>query len=229
MGSFPISYLLFSGLWFNVPLRNYPALLTSPWFYMASFWSVLAGYGLWEMRRWAWYIFLVAHAALFYQNALVVIHYSAAQYQAAAFFLAAFLQLAIVFKITREVRVPYFLPKIRWWASSFQENPTLETSIRRKDGTEAIGEILDVSVFGCFVKIQNTFDDNESVTLRFSVKGEEFECQGCVVWRTEPAVTHPKGIGIKFEKMNRRMRKNLRSVIHGYKKEANQAYFESLT
>ncbi len=229
MIGFPICYILLTGIWFNIPARNYASILISPLFYFVSFWAVLSGYGLWEMKRWAWYVFIFAQILILYENANIVSNYSESQYRGGAFLMALFIQVIITYRITREVRVPYFLPKIRWWASYLEESPVLETEIKKEDGVSLKGEVLDVSVFGCFVKIQNNFVTNESVSVKFEVKGEEFECQGWVVWKTESAVTHPKGIGIKFEKLNRKIRKNLKSAINDYKKEVNNASLSSIT
>ena len=224
MMGFPIVYILITGIWFNIPAIHYASLLISPFFYFISFWAILSGYGLWEMKRWAWYVFIFAQVLIAYKNLYVVANYSQSEYRMGAFLIASIVQVAITYKITREVRVPYFLPKIRWWASYLEESPVIQAVIQRGAGEKVQGKVMDVSVFGCFVKTHGDFSDNEEVSLRFEIKGEEFQCQGWVVWRTESAVTHPKGIGIKFQKLNRKVRKTLKSALSDYKKDLNQAY-----
>jgi hypothetical protein len=111
------------------------------------------------------------------------------------------------------VRVPWFLPRIRWWESNPRYRLAVPVSLRR-NGTDAAleGEILDLSMGGCFVRIRQELTQDEAVSLRFTVFGQAFDFQGTVVWRTQSTVTHPKGVGIKFAPLQRPQRRVMRAV-----------------
>src|SRR5690606_14340944 len=116
----------------------------------------------------------------------------------------------IVYRVGREVKVPYFLPRIRWWESNPRYRLAVAVEIIRDNGAKIEGEILDLSLQGCFVKLQENVRNNEFVTADFELFGERVQCSGSVVWRTESSITHPKGIGIKFGPLPRNQRRVLR-------------------
>ncbi len=105
-----------------------------------------------------------------------------------------------VHRIRAELYVPYFFPKIRWWESHAESRAiTFPAKIERQDKKTLEGEVLDFSRKGCFIKIREDFVQDETVHIVLRVQGQPLSCLGCVAWRTTSAVTHPKGIGIKFQ------------------------------
>lgn len=216
---FPIFYLLAAAVFFDIPARGLGDLLLSPSYYFICAVAVAAGWGLWEMRRWAWYVFLFATGMILYQNVWVLNHLAATHHKLLSFLMSSVLLLGLAWQIRREVRVPYFLPRIPWWESTSSRSVTVSASLERLEGSPVShGQILDISASGCFVKSKDGFLDDEPVLVRFNVFGQPIDAPGNVVWMTEGGVTHPKGVGVKFGKLDRRQRRRLRVALQRLKR-----------
>ena len=209
---FPLTYLLVAAVLFDIPASECMRVLLSPMYYFVALWVIAAGYGLWEMRRWGWYIFLVAEVAIIYENAYLVSNHSESHHKIVAFALSVVFVGFIFIRAKREIRVPYFFPRIPWWESNPRYKIALPVKLSRGDGALMEGEILDLSMGGCFIKLRTDFEMNEVIAVKFSVFGRAVECEGNVVWRTQTSVTHPKGVGVKFRPFKGENRKFLRQV-----------------
>lgn len=219
--AFPVVYLILVALLFDIPFRDCARLLLSPLFYLLCVISVVSGYGLWEMRRWAWYVFLVANVLICYSNALLVSNYSQSHHKILAYTVACLILLGVLKRVAQEVRVPYFLPKIRWWESNPRYRLTVPVQITRADGGSIAGEILDLSLGGCFIKLRSEVLQDENLMVNFTVFGQPIQGPGVVVWRTQSTVTHPKGVGVKFGNLTRPQRKALKAITQRLKKIAS--------
>jgi Tfp pilus assembly protein PilZ len=223
---FPIFYIVGSMLLFDLPAAACVSILLSPRFYVLSTLAVAAGYGFWEMKHWAWYFFVIVNILVAYQNMNLANDYGTSQHPAVAL-LCSWLAIGLLtLRVAREVRVPYFFPKIRWWESDPRYRLSVPVMIRRQGIDEVQADILDLSLGGCFIKIRSEVGQDESVELSFAVFGIEIQCAGTVVWRTKSTVTHPKGVGIKFSEMDRTQRRALR-MINGRLKKIAQFYKKS--
>jgi hypothetical protein len=217
--AFPLTYLVSAALLFDIPVASCGKILLSPFFYLLSLLAVLVGYGLWEMRHWSWYWMLVTNILIAYENAVVTHQYAESHHKVLAYIASLLLIAALMNRVSREVRVPYFFPKIRWWES----NPRYKLSVSARVGRPSSvkqgevdpvleGEILDLSMGGCFLKLRTELEQGELVTLNFKVFGMVVECNGNVVWRTRSTVTHPKGVGVKFVVSTRPQKRVLRQI-----------------
>lgn len=216
---FPVTYLLATAILFDIPAKQCVSLLLSPWFYLISLAGMIMGYGLWEMRRWVWYVFTGLQFAMLYTNALLVADYGQSHHKVVSYIVSVFLTLALFFRVRREVKVPYFHPTIRWWESDSLYRLSIPVTLKRKDNeTEMNGEVLDLSVGGCFVKVRQDFKADEEVQLKLTSFGVTTDCAGHVVWRTRSGVTHPKGIGVKFTAIARPQRRPLRAMVQRVRK-----------
>ena len=204
---FPVFVVVFDIAWVQV-FR----LLISPLFYFVTGWMVLAGYGLWEMRRWSWYVFLTANTLLLYWCALVLTEFGQTQHKGMSFSLVFSVVVVLLIRVGREVRVPYFHPRIRWWETNPRYRLSVQVQVERQAGVSESGEILDISRGGCFVKFRETIQDHERVLLRFTIFQIPMCCEGVVVWRSRSTVTHPKGCGVKFVGMTKVQRKSFRFI-----------------
>lgn len=223
--AFPV--VVFPGLvvFFNVSWEQVFRLLISPTFYFLTGWMVVAGFGLWEMRRWGWYVFLAANAWLLYWSAGVLVEYSRNEHKAGSFILVCIAVGGLLYRVAREIRVPYFYPRIRWW----ETNPRFRLSVpvQVKIGDRALkGEILDISRGGCFIRLREEIRVEEKIELTFQIFQTTFKCPGNVVWRSKSTVTHPKGCGVKFLSMPRDQRKALR-LVEGRLKRISAFYRSS--
>lgn len=218
--AYPMTYMLFAAVLFDIPAKACVSLLLSPFYYLLSFCAVMAGYGLWEMRRWGWYIFLLANILTGYANALLLTDYGTTHHKVIAFGFSIAVLVLLVYRVSREVRVPYFLPRIRWWESNPRYRLILPCALERSGGEKVDAEILDLSVSGCFIKMKSDVQQDEILDIKFTVFGEPIECRGVVVWRTQSAVTHPRGIGIKFVAVPKPTRRALKAADQRLKKIA---------
>ncbi len=246
---FPANYMLGAILLFDIPFSSCVRILLSPLYYFVSAVGILAGYGIWEARRWSWYLLSFATLSAIYLSAVVSNEYGATHHKSMAFLASAALILGMFFRVSKELRVPYFFPNIRWWesnpryrvqvpvkliqarpvvvsgladtklaltvpATSAEASSSVPGALGEADAASSIaGEMLDLSMGGCFVKTRLELPEQETFDLRFEVFGFPMVCQGQVVWKTQSAVTHPKGVGIKFARLTRTQRKTLRTII----------------
>ena len=219
--TFPISYLIVAAILFDIPAPLCVRLLLSPIYYLIGALAMVSGYALWEMKRWGWYIFVTANLFITYGNALLASDYSSSHHQVLAFIASVFVLLLIGYKVGREIRVPYFFPKIRWWESNPRYKLSAPVKLKvRTLGQEMEGDILDLSLGGCFIKLRSDIPLHENLDLQFSVFQQGVECTGTIVWRTQSTVTHPKGVGVKFHALTRVNRGQLRQVCGKLKKVA---------
>lgn len=216
--AFPILYILGAAVFFDIPANKIASILLSPLYYAACFWVVLAGYGLWEMRRWGWYVFLFSNLWIGYESIYLVVNYSESHHKVLALAFSLLILIGIVLRVSREVRVPYFFPKIRWWESDPRYRLSVPAQMERQDGEAMKGEILDLSMGGCFVKLRNDLTQEEAISIAFDLFEMTVKIAGIVVWRSQSTVTHPKGVGIKFSPMDRQQRRVLKSMTQQLKK-----------
>ncbi len=210
--AFPLFYLVAAATLFDMPGKSCMSVLLSPWYWAVSALAIISGYGLWEMRRWAWYLFAFANFLILYLSAIVVTDYGESHHKVLAFALAAVAILASLYRVSREVRVPYFFPKIRWWESNPRYKLSVPVKVETRSGEPVSGEILDLSMVGCFVKLRTEVAPDAAVALVFTAFGQPLRCEGVVVWQTQSTVTHPRGIGVKFAPMERAQKRPLRLV-----------------
>jgi hypothetical protein len=221
--AFPPLYIILAAILFDIPANLCVSVLLSPFYYIVALAAVLTGYGLWEMQRWSWYLFIASNILITYENAKLVSEYSATHHKFLAFLTSIFLLAALIYRVGREIRVPYFFPKIRWWESNPRYRLSVPVKVNRKAATASEpfqAEILDLSLGGCFVKIRTDIAQDETVGLEFAVFGFPLRCDGTIVWRTASTVTHPKGIGVKFVFLDKVQRRTLRSITRRLKKIA---------
>jgi hypothetical protein len=218
---FPVFYITGSALLFDVSVSGCGQMLLSPWYYVLSILAISVGYGFWEVKRWAWHFFLLANAMIIYANALMAFVYGESHHQVIAFLFSIAMITLLIYEVAREIRVPYFFPKIRWWESDPRYRLSVPVSITRLSGENFAADILDLSMGGCFVKLRTDVSQDERVKLSFVVFGTQLDLDGFVVWRTRSTVTHPKGVGVKFQPVNRAQKRSLRVVNVRLKKIAD--------
>lgn len=208
-------------LLFDVPVGAIIKLLLSPTLYFAFGGMIFTGLALWEGKRFGLYLGIPAHLLLLYFHAVIAIEYSASHYKGIAFLVAVLFQVASYFKVYRELRVPYFSPRIRWWES----NPRYKLNVPVKGtqsngGVPFTGDILDISMGGCFIKLRGELALDEQIGLAFAVFGHQLQCEGVVVWKTQSTVTHPRGVGVKFLPLSRAQKRDLKQTMKRLKKIA---------
>jgi uncharacterized membrane protein (DUF2068 family) len=216
--SAPILQVLIAAVFFDIPLHLCVSILLSPFYYVVTFIAVIAGYGLWETQRWSWYCFVLAQALIIYENAVFVSNYGESHHKVFAFIFYLLVQALFFVRVGEEIRVPYFFPKIRWWESNPRLKLSVPATLVRASGLEISGSILDLSVMGCFLKTKDELQLNEKVTLKSNLYGQDLSCTGSIVWCAQTSVTHPHGVGIKFDLLPKPQRRVLRLITHRLKR-----------
>jgi Tfp pilus assembly protein PilZ len=210
--AFPMAYILTCAMLFDIPARSCVRILLSPWYYILSALAITVGYGFWEMKRWAWYLFILVDLLIAYQNAVMVNEYGETHHKALTFVFSILIMMLVGYRVAREIRVPYFFPRIRWWESDPRYRLSVPVQLERSSSSALAGDILDLSMGGCFVKLRSDFQQDEKVSLAFTIFHVPVRCEGTVVWRTQSTVTHPKGVGIKFLELDRDQRRALKII-----------------
>jgi hypothetical protein len=218
--SFPVAYILMAAVLFDIPAKACMRVLLNPFYYLISAFAVAAGYGIWEMRRWAWYILAAANVLIVYGNAILATEFGENHHKLLAFVASLAIIAGVMYRVAREIRVPYFFPKIRWWESNPRYRLSVPVKLSRKGGGQLDAEILDLSMGGCFVKMRHELSQDETVGLSFTAFGYFMKCDGVVVWRTESTVTHPRGAGIKFAALDRQQKRKLKLINYKLRKIA---------
>jgi hypothetical protein len=200
--AFPVTYLGYVAILFNIAPERTWKIAFSFSYWILSLSGIAVGYGFREMTRWAWSVFLLNSIFVAYANALIAMRYSQSNNSLFAFIVSIALLVGLIYRLGSEIRVPYFLPRIRWW----ETNPRYKLSVparveRSESGFE--GEILDISMGGCFIKTRMEVSQNERIVARFTLFGEGIEIGGTIVWRSTSSVTHPKGVGVKFDPLTK--------------------------
>lgn len=212
--AFPPVYMTSVALLFDIPATEVLGLLALPSFYFVSVLACLSGYGLWEMRRWGWYVFVPVNFMIALLSVFLLVHYSQSHHKGLALIAWFCVLYFVVNRTKQEVRVPYFLPAIAWWESNPRYRISVPVVITRGGGERFDGEILDLSLGGCFIKVRGEVQEEEAIEVRFTVFGRDVICRGLAVWKTHGAVTHPKGIGVKFQPHDRAQKRVMKVVTH---------------
>jgi hypothetical protein len=182
------------------------------------FWfsAIPLAYGLYKVRLWAWYYFL-AHSA-----GMVVLSLFGPDYRIQFSYITILNTIFLIpvgYFISREIRAPYFNPRLRWWEQSprFIENVTLSI-----DGIEY--ETYDFSENGAFIVDPGTMDVviDELITVNLKINQKEIVTRGNVRWINTNKEFYPIGVGIKFEDISKNDRMHIRSFIKTLLKKGNQ-------
>lgn len=214
--SFPVLYPVMAALLFDVPGNLIVRVLLSPFFLALTILFLVLGYAFLEMRRWVWPFFVMSLFLIAYENAFVLASYGTTNHVWFSFLFSIAVLVGLYFRTYSEVRVPYFLPRIRWWESNPRYRMIIPAKIhvvgKSKAGEWKTVEILDLSGAGCFIKNRDHHTLGSTVEVEFEVFGQKFVFTGELVWNAMSTVTHPQGMGIKFTVIAKKDRKRFKAV-----------------
>ncbi len=201
--SFPIGYLLYCNLILQVPFNEILKILLSPGYWFVALAAAIAGFGMIHIYWYGWYLFVFSNFTISYFTAVTLLYSSAGKQKFLLFALTLLVQILFMRIAGSQIRVPYFFPRIRWWESDPRYKLEIATEINREGSNKLEGVVMDISQGGCFIKTHAYYQFGETVDLVFSIFERSLKCQGQVVWKTESRVTHPKGIGVKFQNLDK--------------------------
>lgn len=221
MVGFPVAYLIFATVIFELDSKGLLSVVLSPLLYLSSFFWIISGVGIRRLRKWSWYTFLIAQFFITYLNALNLVLHSNSEFKVWAFAFTILIQAFVLTAVSKEIRVPYLFPRIRWWESGIAGMPHLPIEFVVPQNQGRVGQILDLNPRGCFIKSPHDFSILDQVTFVVSAFNQTVELSGKVMWNAKSTVTHPKGIGVRFGDLDRKKRRILRVITHHFQKQRN--------
>lgn len=227
---FPLVYPLFAYVLFELGMKGLLSIVLSPLFYLCSLFWIFSGIGIRKLKKWSWYTFLLGQAILVYLNALNLVENSNSEFKLWSFMFTILIQGYFFSVISKEIRVPYLFPKIHWWESGIVGMPHLSVSMTHAQPQSASlnGQILDLSLKGCFIKSHHDFKLFEGLQVVIEAFHQRVELKGVVIWNAKSTVTHPKGIGIRFSEMDRKTRKHLKLIVMKFQKQKESGHEQKL-
>lgn len=208
----------------NSPMHNFKTLLA-----LASqgnviiilniiFWlsALPLSYGLFKVRLWAWYYFLVHSIGMVILSLFgsdFKIHFSFATIVNVLFL------IPIGYFISNEIRTPYFNPRVRWWEQSKRFIHDLKIIIEGKEY-----ETYDISQTGVFIKsdVEGEFNIGELAQMTLIIEDKTINCFSEIRWVNNDKTKYPKGYGVKFEKIARKDRQIIKDFIKLLQKVGKQ-------
>jgi hypothetical protein len=175
--------------------------------------SVAVGVGVWQVRWWGWYAFLVHAAAVMANNVWIAQH--TAIYPLEWMLVSnAFLLALAGFFIWSNVREPFFNPEIRHW----EQKPRVgvkRPAVLKSQGTDVAGETVDISESGAFIACdpEKLEIGNDEYPLVLSFPEQDIACRAEIVWRSPGHGRLPPGVGVRFHDLSRADRKVIRAIV----------------
>lgn len=210
--SFPFTYVLLMGTFYNLRLVDTFTIFISPYNLIHSLLAVFTGFALYRMRPYAWHFYVFHSILMLFEQFYVGLRYGNSNLLAVPLAFTSFVILGALYALKLELRVPYFSPKIAWWESDPRYKISVPVEMTCSDHYYR-GDIMDISASGCFIKTKDPVKVDQVVQIKFSLFDHKFECSGRVVWRTESGVTHPKGVGVRFLGLEKQMHADLRDIV----------------
>lgn len=194
----PVGYIIGLAAFYNLQWSVASTVMLNFYYIARSGFNIWVGWVLYQSKPWAWHVYLI-NAALMIVEQFYFGFFLADTHLVYPSIIAALTVIGIgVFLVKIEFRVPYFSPQIAWWESDPRYRIGVPAQLTFKENFHT-GEIMDISATGCFIKTKANFSIEDTISLRFSIFEKEFACKGKIVWNTESALYHPKGIGVRFD------------------------------
>jgi Tfp pilus assembly protein PilZ len=210
--SFPVSYILVLGTFHNLTAAKMAAIVFSFYYIAHSVFAVITGLALKKMKPFAWHFYVFHSFVMIVAQFVITYRYSEAHIREIPLSLICITIFGLLAFLKLELRVPYFSPKIAWWESDPRYKISVPVQMTSADHFYK-GDIMDISSSGCFIKTKDPLKVDQSILIKFSLFDHKFECNGKVVWRTESGVTHPKGVGIKFNSLSKQCQADLKDTV----------------
>lgn len=227
-----LGYLL-SPLWsfikfklmYNIPFFTKAVLLSTygKHYILMSILTMLAGYGVWKVHKWGFYLVILHSIVTIINNSYLYInHYTNEKLAMVLVFNLGLLAIVFLF-LRKEIYSPYFNPRLRWWeqAKRFLANFKIELREFDKEDLLLEGKTFDISTTGIFIAIDNLdiVDINKHYSVRLAIDKNIFVVLKAIpMWKNSgSSKAVPKGIGFKFIDTD----KNDIKIINSYTKKLN--------
>jgi Tfp pilus assembly protein PilZ len=153
----------------------------------------LLAWSAWQVKPWSFWVMVALGAALVGHNYWVLFFRTR---DPSDLYLVAFSVLtigpavALVLLLQREVRAPFFNPRVRWW----EQDPRHAVDLPEAGG----GRVRDLSRTGLFLQTDRPLSPGERVPVAFTLGEQPLTAEAEVVWASPGGATHPAGAGLRF-------------------------------
>ena len=168
----------------------------------------VAAYTIYQMKAWSWWFALLAVLGLAAYGGMVSLFRTenlGTAWAVTSAIITALPALAAGILLQREVRTPYFNPRIRWW----EAEPRYPFDAQVRGG----GRALDISQKGMFVQHEDPPKMGTRDTFMFAFDGGEVSVPGEVSWVSEGDAAHPSGFGLEFGELDEATRKVIDEIV----------------
>ena len=216
----PVGNMLYFFYWNqNIPIIDIPSVL---WHYIFLKGNILLGvniflwlsaiplaYGLFKVRLWAWYYFLIHSVSMV---VLSLFKFDGTFGFTIASAINLLFLIPIGYFISKEVRAPYFNPRLRWW----EQSKRFVNEVKVIIDTETY-KTFDLSTTGAFIVQegnQKGLSAEKFIPAEIDFGAEKIFCPISVRWATSEETTHPAGWGVKFEQIGGKERAMIKKYIN---------------
>ncbi|MBF0118457.1 MAG: PilZ domain-containing protein [Desulfobacterales bacterium] len=197
--------------------------LYTPETVLLSLSAIIVSYCIYIVKRWSFYVFLVNSIIAIIWNGCVAFYF-----QGFTIILAIYLLITIAillnFILIKDMRTPYFNPRIRWWEQEKRYRFDLPATIHfLRNNLRVDGQIFDISASGLFWTgiMKGEVGHNVGVKIHHE-KLSVIPLVGEIVWVSDGKGRHPRGGGIKFVKTTKSEQKFLRRTLNKMQTEPSR-------
>ncbi len=152
-----------------------------------------AAYAVYHTKAWSWWLALAATLGMVAFS--VGVSLFRAQDVSDAWLWTSVVIIAVPMVVAalllqREIRTPYFNPRVRWWES--EPRYAIDAPVRGG------GRALDISRHGMFIQHDNPPEVGKEGKWLFEIDGHEVRVAGAVSWLSPGEAEHPAGFGVRF-------------------------------
>lgn len=170
--------------------------------------AVVLAIGIYKVRVWAFYFFVIHSVLIIVLNIITLVHNG--------FSAGIIINLLFLFPmgllLQKEIRAPYFNPRLRWWEQAQRYIHTLVVKLDNK-----MLETFDISTSGCFLKKNDgeELEKGKLYDLEIDIEELVIKCKGEVMRETEGDAKYPAGWGIRFEGISPIEKRKLALLLKG--------------
>lgn len=200
------SYLAYWAVRSGGDLQIAIATLDPVWAFLLAA-GVVVSVGVWTVKAWGYYSFLVFSAtALLYQGWLYIQNPESSFYLTLAVSLLS--SVAAASFLREHISAPYFNPRMRWW----ERDPRFRVNLGARfqvNNQRQKGALLDISRGGCFAELETILFPGDVIELRVTVEQVDFLARAKVIWRC----SRPRGYGLMFYNMTPRQKREIEQLL----------------
>jgi len=169
--------------------------------------TLFVAYGVVRVTRWGYWLFMI-HSVLF--STFLISHW---EFMATPLSIFGWLAVPVLVAMSvallgKEIRAPYFNPRLRWWERARRQKVHISAEFQI-DGVLFEGEILDMSVSGCFATVDAYLEPGLILFMRVKHFDQDLKLLAKVV-RID---RNSKGVGLCFPDAGSFEKREIRDLL----------------